>query len=57
MKSFYDEQNILRFVSLPLRGAWIEINMLIKAVCIYRSLPLRGAWIEISMARIGFLLS
>ena len=34
-------------VSLPLRGAWIEIQASHKSVFTAQSLPLRGAWIEI----------
>ena len=35
-------------MSLPVRGAWIEI--VISATCVPRalSLPVRGAWIEIN---------
>ena len=35
------------FVSLPVRGAWIEIRPKKKRTDIWRSLPVRGAWIEI----------
>ena len=35
-------------LSLPTRGAWIEISELTrKVVDVQRSLPTRGAWIEI----------
>ena len=34
--------------SLPVRGAWIEIEVYAKLLRNkYRSLPVRGAWIEI----------
>ena len=35
-------------MSLPVRGAWIEIAHLHKQVTVSWSLPVRGAWIEIS---------
>ncbi len=34
-------------VSLPVRGAWIEIHVMILSMLCVRSLPVRGAWIEI----------
>ena len=33
--------------SLPARGAWIEIMMVIFFGSFFESLPARGAWIEI----------
>ena len=36
-------------MSLPMRGAWIEIIMLPHKKPSYWSLPMRGAWIEIEM--------
>ena len=39
---------LLNFMSLPARGAWIEIRYPISADRSYRSLPARGAWIEMS---------
>ena len=37
-------------LSLPIRGAWIEIQQLHRyGAVIVGSLPIRGAWIEISM--------
>ena len=33
--------------SLPVRGAWIEIAVLVLIVRDVLSLPVRGAWIEI----------
>ena len=33
--------------SLPVRGAWIEINASAIALILDWSLPVRGAWIEI----------
>ena len=34
--------------SLPMRGAWIEINILYLLSLLTGSLPMRGAWIEIA---------
>ena len=34
-------------MSLPMRGAWIEITLLAMLLLIVASLPMRGAWIEI----------
>ena len=34
-------------MSLPTRGAWIEINTQVYAYMLTMSLPTRGAWIEI----------
>ena len=36
-----------RVLSLPVRGAWIEITSLTITANAHRSLPVRGAWIEI----------
>ena len=36
-------------MSLPLRGAWIEIEDSHHETIHSRSLPLRGAWIEICL--------
>ena len=36
-------------VSLPSRGAWIEIFTLSIHFCHFTSLPSRGAWIEINL--------
>ena len=36
------------YLSLPLRGAWIEIYKYNSSALATASLPLRGAWIEIS---------
>ena len=37
------------YLSLPMRGAWIEIKVKIaEAMIPAGSLPMRGAWIEIS---------
>ena len=33
-------------MSLPVRGAWIEIRMLVPGYALAKSLPVRGAWIE-----------
>ena len=42
-----DRQNCYFALSLPVRGAWIEILTARIAYTIIRSLPVRGAWIEI----------
>ena len=43
-----DRQNCYFAQSLPVRGAWIEISlMVILPVARTSSLPVRGAWIEI----------
>ena len=35
-------------MSLPVRGAWIEIGLWLYSISVLkRSLPVRGAWIEI----------
>ena len=48
-----DRQNCYFALSLPVRGAWIEIGM-VKYFTIYlESLPVRGAWIEITMQLLG----
>ena len=45
----------IRYVSLPVRGAWIEmLRHLYQYRARFPSLPVRGAWIEIAMF---FLLS
>ena len=36
-----------RNLSLPVRGAWIEIIIIFYRIIFCRSLPVRGAWIEI----------
>ena len=41
----YDQTN----VSLPVRGAWIEIPAPFRAPFLILSLPVRGAWIEMSL--------
>ena len=37
-------------VSLPVRGAWIEILFRLHLLLVGMSLPVRGAWIEISIS-------
>ena len=37
-------------MSLPVRGAWIEIEVAAYFNQMAESLPVRGAWIEIVMA-------
>ena len=41
----------LTVLSLPMRGAWIEIYMQESINEMLKSLPMRGAWIEILYAR------
>ena len=41
----------LTVLSLPMRGAWIEITGLYWLTSVNRSLPMRGAWIEIQYAK------
>ena len=38
----------LNEMSLPVRGAWIEMTVYNKWFCRFQSLPVRGAWIEIT---------
>ena len=38
----------MRFSSLPVRGAWIEISQRVHQAVRQPSLPVRGAWIEIN---------
>ena len=56
MKCPYKQPAITTQLSLPVRGAWIEI-VIIKQKLSNRkeSLPVRGAWIEMSaaLAQIG----
>ena len=47
MKSYVTYQLVTDSLSLPPRGAWIEISDRIKKKPKARSLPPRGAWIEI----------
>ena len=42
-------------VSLPVRGAWIEILSNISCVVVTPSLPVRGAWIEIVLRKEAIL--
>ena len=39
--------------SLPARGAWIEISVIVKTISAQTSLPARGAWIEMPMRDIA----
>ena len=43
-----DIVEIKKILSLPVRGAWIEICLGGRNECNNPSLPVRGAWIEIS---------
>ena len=40
----------LTVLSLPMRGAWIEITKDLVKPCFAESLPMRGAWIEMCLA-------
>ena len=43
-----DRQNCYFALSLPVRGAWVEIWMsAVSMVRAVQSLPVRGAWVEI----------
>ena len=42
-----DRQNCYFALSLPVRGAWVEISALEKIGTRPASLPVRGAWVEI----------
>ena len=35
-------------MSLPVRGAWIEMEIAVQTLSAKPSLPVRGAWIEIT---------
>ena len=52
---FYFPSNIRDAVlSLPVRGAWIEISAEEAVEAAVVSLPVRGAWIEISITICGW---
>ena len=38
-------------LSLPVRGAWVEIELQCLLSVVYVSLPVRGAWVEIASRR------
>ena len=38
-------------MTLPLRGAWIEMCASLVLIALTPSLPLRGAWIEMSASQ------
>ena len=50
MKSIQPPRNRKPTVSLPVRGAWIEMQEIGEIKEKFKSLPVRGAWIEIKMA-------
>ena len=50
MKFDYCAENRQDWLSLPMRGAWIEIIELEGGEPLLQSLPMRGAWIEIASA-------
>ena len=39
---------VIKALSLPVRGAWIEIGFFCENCRLHQSLPVRGAWIEMS---------
>ena len=51
LKWFAAAKRKLRAVSLPMRGAWIEMKEVIRFLTRNGSLPMRGAWIEIMFPR------
>ena len=48
LKSSEEKEAIVQRLSLPSRGAWIEMPCSSTVFCGIRSLPSRGAWIEIT---------
>ena len=52
LKSLAIVCRLKRIVSLPVRGAWVEMRMAENGFVPVASLPVRGAWVEIS---VGFL--
>ena len=47
MKCVTHDEALLNIWSLPVRGAWVEISMVIPAFsAAAASLPVRGAWVE-----------
>ena len=50
MKSLLVDGFELAVVSLPVRGAWIEIIICYSIFPDVKSLPVRGAWIEMTIA-------
>ena len=44
-------------MSLPVRGAWIEIVIDYQSAGFTESLPVRGAWIEIGKLHLNWLVS
>ena len=48
-----DRENCASLLSLPPRGAWIEILKMLKVTGTLESRPPRGAWIEIDITKIS----
>ena len=47
-----DRQNCYFALSLPVRGAWVEmLSKVGSTVSMVMSLPVRGAWVEIGCTR------
>ena len=47
MKCDREQDHWRRILSLPVRGAWVEIIVCKNRRMMTRSLPVRGAWVEI----------
>ena len=47
-----DRQNCYFALSLPVRGAWVEMEIRADSSPVILSLPVRGAWVEIMYAAI-----
>ena len=48
MKCAAEVKNKHKILSLPVRGAWVEISDQLIVGMTIKSLPVRGAWVEIS---------
>ena len=49
MRQFFSSKSCVRLLSLPMRGEWIEIFMVISFAVALLSLPMRGELIEIEL--------
>ena len=50
MRQFFSSKSCVRLLSLPMRGEWIEMQLLLVYIPLFMSLPMRGEWIEIACA-------